>query len=46
MDETAVDSRLLSIRELPPDRARHVCNVLDTILTDLEQAKERAPSEK
>ena len=46
MDETAVDSRLLSIRELPPDRARRVCNVLDTILTDLEQAKERAPSEK
>lgn len=46
VDETAVDSRLLSIRELPPDRARHVCNVLDTILTDLEQAKERAPSEK
>ena len=46
VDETSLDSRLLSIRELPPDRARHVCNVLDTILTDLEQAKECAPSEK
>ncbi|MBO1679583.1 helix-turn-helix domain-containing protein [Bittarella massiliensis (ex Durand et al. 2017)] len=46
VDETAVDSRLLPIGELPPDRARHVCNVLDAILTDLEQAKESAPSER
>ena len=46
VDETALDSRLLSIRGLPPNRARHVCNVLDAILTDLEQAKECAPSEK
>ena len=46
VDETAIDPRLLPIRELPPARARHVCNVLDAVLTDLEEAEESVLSEK